>query len=203
MFKLLFLLPIFLFSSEITAVKSDKIYLDKSYQKGKSGIVLCPYLNKKIICARFISYGSYAKLFPYKEVVNNSFARPNILPKKGDKVLFNFNYNRILIIAPNQKIYEHIKNLYQNLNIIPSDNLATYVDKFDKKNLLSFQRDLNIGRYIFYHKGNIFEIDAFSLYAIKKKKLKIYANYNGPFFTYLKNFGIKNINYLQIFKGIK
>ena len=114
---------------KITGVNADVVTLDKYVKKGVSGVVLCPSEGKNIICARITAFGKKAKLSVYEELKNDAFALPNVFPKKGDTILLAKNYNRILIIAPNQLEYLKVKEKYKNATIISPDNFAAFVEE--------------------------------------------------------------------------
>ena len=89
----------------ILSVNQDTAVIEKYVKKGVSGVVLCPYEGKKIICARVVCFGKRAKLKIYDDLKKEAFALPLVVPKKGDKILLAKDYDRILIIAPNQLEY--------------------------------------------------------------------------------------------------
>ena len=72
----------------ILSVNNDIAIIDKYVKKGVSGVVICPYEDKKIICARAISFGKKAKLAIYDNLKNEAFALPIVYPKK-DKLLLH------------------------------------------------------------------------------------------------------------------
>ncbi len=201
---LLFLFAVFSFGFKvnITKVTNTTAYLEKNVQKGISGIVVCPYKNTKIICARAVSYGNKAKLYAYKELKNSAFALPFVYPKAGDKIIFAKNYKRILIIAPNQSTYLKIKQTYSDNTIISPDILATFLNgDISRKRLVNFAKTLDIGKYIIAYGGKIYETDALSFYAVNEKNFKTPA-YKKAFFTYIRNFDIKKTDYLKYLRGL-
>jgi len=211
-FLILFLF-VFSFSMEITTisnVKKNIISLSQNVKKGTSGIVLCPYENKKIICARCVSLGEKkAKLYVYKELENKAFALPIVYPKKGDKVIFSKNYNRIMIIALNQEVYLKLKEKYQNrFTIIPIDVFAAFLDDVPtKKDFVKFAREMNIGLFIFAL-DKIYFVDGESFYNINSKDydFKVNLKFKRPFYSsYNFDITLKNpIEYYKKFiKGIK
>ncbi|WP_168175704.1 plasminogen-binding N-terminal domain-containing protein [Nautilia sp. PV-1] len=185
----------------ITNVNSDVATLDKYVKKGVSGVVLCPYNGKNIICARAVCYGKKAKLLVYKELKNDAFALPVVLPKKGDKILLAKDYDRILIIAPNQLEYLKMKEKYKNATVISSDNFAAFLEGIpSRENFINFAKKLNIGRIIFVL-DKIYEVDANSFYAVKKYG-SINAKYKEIFFTTYPKFDIKGKNIIAYYKSL-
>jgi len=186
---LILFLFVFSFSMEtnIVNVKKDFIFVNQKVKKGTSGIVLCPYNNEKIICARCISLGDKkAKLYVYKNLKNPAFALPLVYPKKGDKVIFGKNYNRIVIIAPNQEIYLKLKEKYQNnFIIIPIDVFGAFLDDIPtKKDFISFARKMDIGFFVFAL-DKIYFVDGESFYMINSKNydFKVNLKFKKPFYS--------------------
>jgi hypothetical protein len=190
--------------ANIINVYGDRVLMDKNIKRGVSGVVICKYLNEDIICARAVADGNKAYLYPYSELKNRAFALPVVLPKKGDKIVFAKDYNRIMIFAPNQEVYLKVKNLYKSNVIISPDVFAAFLDdKVTKKDFINFAKSMDIGRYIFVIGNKIYETDAKSLYVVNEKNLNVNAKYQKAFFTYFKNFDIKPVNYLHLLKGLK
>ena len=185
----------------ITSVNSDIVTLDKYVKKGVSGVVLCPFEGKKIICARAVTFGKKAKLSVYDNLKNEAFALPIVLPKKGDKILLAKDYDRILIIAPNQLEYLKIKEKYKKATIISPDNFAEFLeDKPRRENFINFAKKMDIGRFIFVL-DKIYEVDANSFYVVKKYG-KNSAKYNEIFFTTYPKFDIKDNNMIIYYKNM-
>ena len=203
-----FLLAVAAFSQgisvKILSMKGDKITINGNLKKGINGVVLCPYENNKIICARAESLGgNEAKLYVYKALKNDAFALPLVVPKKGDEVLFAKDYSRIMIIALNQTSYLKTKEKYSKNTIIPIDLFAVFLnDNPTKKDFINFAKKMNIGRYIFVL-DKIYEVDALSMQVInsysnnyKNKKFKL------PFFTYYRFYDIKIKNPINYYKNL-
>ena len=184
----------------ILNVNNDIAIIDKYVKKGVSGVVICPYEDKKIICARAISFGKKAKLAIYDNLKNEAFALPIVYPKKGDKVIFAKDYNRVLIIAPNQVEYLKVKENYKNNLIISPDIFAPFVDEIPtKEEFINFAKEMDIGRYIFIL-DKIYEVDANSFYVVKKYG-KNSTKYKEIFFTNYKKEGIKD-NLISYYKTL-
>jgi hypothetical protein len=189
------------YSVTITGVNSDTVTLDKYVKNGVSGVVLCPYGGREIICARAVCHGKKAKLLVYKDLKNNAFALPVVLPEKGDKILLAKNYDRILIIAPNQLEYLKMKEKYKNATVISSDNFAAFLDGIpSRKDFINFADKLNIGRIIFVL-DKIYEVDADSFYVIKEYG-NVHAGYKEMFFTTYPKFDLKGKNIVAYYKSM-
>ena len=164
---LIVLVATFLFAFEVKInsidLKNKEVTLNEYVKKGVSGVVICKYLKTPIICARAVSFGKKTKLFVYDDLKNDAFAKPVVLPKKGDKIIFAKDYSRILIIAPNQNVYLKLKNIYKNNAIISPDVLASFLDDVNIKSLREFAKEFNIGRYIIAL-DKVYEVDSYSFY---------------------------------------
>ena len=183
----------------IISVNQNTVKIDKYVKKGVSGVMLCPYDGKKIICARVVCFGKRAKLKIYDDLKKDSFALPLVTPKKGDKIILAKNYDRILIIAPNQIEYLKAKAKYKNATLISPDIFATFIeDAPTKEDFINFAKKMNIGRIIFVL-DKVYEVDAYSFYAIKTYG-KNDVKYKSAFFTTFPN-NITNENFEKLYKS--
>jgi hypothetical protein len=184
----------------IKNIQNDEIVVDKYVKKGVSGIVLCPYENKEIICARAVMFGTKGKLSVYDNLENDSFALPIVTPKIGNKIILAKDYNRVMIIAPNQDSYIKTKNLFKNKIFISPDIFATFLDEIPtKEDFVNFAKKLDIGLYIFVL-DKIYLVDAYSFYAVKEYPLKEnYNKYNKPFFVTYNRFKVNS----SVFSKVK
>jgi len=205
--KVFFILLLAIFANAsymatITQVNGLKVKLNIPIKKGSSGIVLCPYEGEKIICARAISFGKYAKLYPYRNLKNDAFALPLVYPKKGDKVIFGKNYERVLIIAPNQTLYLTFKNRYKNLTIIPIDTFAAFLDDWPtKEDFIDFANKMDIGLFVFIL-DKIYIVDAHSFVVLLKEELPFsFKNFKEPFYSSY-NFSVKEKNMISYYKNL-
>ncbi len=195
-------------TAKIISVNNDIARIDKKIKTGISGVALCPYMDEKIICARAVAKGDLVKFYSYETLKNEAFALPIVTPKKGDEIIFGKDYDRIMIIAPNQQEYLNIKNKYKNNTIISPDVFAAFLDDMPNvNNFRKFADLMNIGRYIFVIDNHVYEVDSYSFYVINSHKIKNSSKYTKAFFTYFSNFDItdKNIEnyYLDLLKGLK
>jgi hypothetical protein len=209
---ILFLVFSYLISYEarIESVENSSVLLNKSFKNGMSGIVLCPYEDREIICARIIVFENKGELKVYDDLENSAFALPVVFPKKGDRVILGKDYNRVMIIAPNQDSYLKVKSMFKNKTFISPDIFATFLDKTPtKKDFINFAKELNIGLYIFVL-DKIYLVDAYSFYAIKSLELKKHYKFEKPFFNtyaislkggfFSKLFQSKISNYIAYYK---
>jgi len=202
-FFILILFGVFLFSETTTIERVNKkiITLKSDIQKGKTGIVLCPYEGKNIICASCVSLGkNKAKLEIYDNLKNRAFALPVVYPKVNNEVIFGKNYNRIMIIAPNQITYLKLKEKFKNLTIVPVDTFAAFLDDLpEKKDFLDFAKKMDIGLYIFAL-DKLYIVDSNSFYVINKEDLKLdNKKFKLPFYSSY-NFDIEEKNIISYYK---
>ena len=189
---------------KILNVNKTEISVNATLKKGINGVVLCPYKNNKIICARAVSLGGdEVLLYSYKALKNDAFALPLVFPKKGDEVLFGKDYSRIMIIAPNQTDYLKTKEKYSKNTIIPVDVFGAFLEgKPTKRDFINFAKKMNIGRYIFVL-DKIYEVDALSLQVINSYKNPYKNNkFKLPFFTSYNDYDIKMKNPINYYKNL-
>jgi hypothetical protein len=184
----------------IQSVDGNIVTLDKYVKKGVSGVVLCPYGDKEIICAKALSLGKKAKLLTYDNLKDDAFALPVVYPKKSDKILFAKDYDRIMIIAPDQYMYLKVKEKYKNAVIINPDNFAEFLSEIPtKENFINFAKKMNIGMFVFVL-DKIYEVDADSFYAVKVYG-KNDKKYNEMFFTTYPKFKVEK-NMIAYYKSL-
>jgi hypothetical protein len=191
---------LFAYEVKIKNIQNDEIRVDKYVKKGVSGIVLCSFENREIICARAVLFGTKGKLEIYDNLKNDSFALPIVTPKVGDKIILAKDYNRIMIIAPNQDAYLRVKNFLKNKIVVSTDIFVTFLDEIPtKEDFVNFAKKLDIGLYAFVIRNKLYLVDAYSFYVIKKYSLNKNYNFNTPFFVTYNNFQMEK----SVFSKIK
>ena len=191
-------LAIKLFAVGIVSVDKNIAKIDGDIEKGVSGVVVCPYNGNSIIAANAVSLGDgKVKLSNYDYLKNRAFALPIVPVTQKCEAVFKRNYNRILILAPTQKLYLKLKEEYKNSVIVPVDNFALFFEKdLTKKDILNFAKIMNVGRII-VAKKYLYEVDANSLQVVSKKEYL--GSDKNEFFT---NYGIFKIDYKKLIKGV-
>lgn len=70
----------------------------------------------------------------YKDLAQQAFPLPGLVPQKGDKIILNYLYNRALIVAPNFKIYKEITEHFSDIQWVHPDLMGAYLAKEYKPN---------------------------------------------------------------------
>jgi len=192
--KLLFLsVFIHLFAFNPNKIDTQILITDSKYsiinnrniQNGMTGYVI----HNNMIIAKALSLGNgHIKLLPFSALKNDALAKPKIMPKKGDKIIFGLYNKRGLIIAPTQNSYIQIQNSHPNINYISSDLFANYFEtKPTKKDFQNFCKDIKVGIIDFIlDKEYIVDCDSFAILEENKIESK---QYEYPFFCSYKKFG--------------
>ncbi len=198
---IMFALVLNAYQVKILNVNKNMVTFDKYVKKGVNGYVLCPYEGKNIICAKVVSEGKRGRLSVYGNLKNDALALPVVLPEAGDNVVLAKDYDRILIIAPNQKEYLLTKSHYKNDTVISADVFASFLDDLPKKKeFIGFAKKMDIGKIVFVL-DKVYEVDANSFYAIKKYGSNS-VKYKEMFFTTYPKFDIKDKNITAYYKSL-
>jgi hypothetical protein len=151
---------------------------NKNIQNGLTGYVI----HNNMIIAKALSLGkSRVEYLPFGALKNNALAKPKIMPKKGDKIIFGLYNKRGLIIAPNQNEYIQAQNNYPNIKWINSDLFATYFEsKPTKEDFRNFCSDVKVG-IIDFILDKEYIVDCQSMTILQTTKIKS-STYTKPFF---------------------
>lgn len=161
---------------------------------GSSGVVLHAFdATTKTIVARVDvveKKDGIAKLKfnVYKDLSQQAFPLPGILPEIGDKVILNYLYNRSLIVAPNFKIFQEITKHFKDIQWVHPDLMGAYLAKEYKPNpdREDFQKmcALNATSLIFFALDyNGYFVDCNNFQIIKKYKGASIKQVQLPFYT--------------------
>lgn len=161
---------------------------------GSSGVVLHAFdSTTKTIVARVDvveKKDGIAKLKfnVYKDLSQQAFPLPGILPEIGDKVILNYLYNRSLIVAPNFKIFQEITGHFKDIQWVHPDLMGAYLAKEYKPNpdRTDFQKmcALNATSLIFFALDyNGYFVDCNNFQIIKKYKGASIKQVQLPFYT--------------------
>ncbi len=121
-----------------------------------------------------------------------AFPLPGIMPSPGDEVTLNYLYNRALIIAPNETVFNEVTNHFDNIQWIHPDVIAAYlaVDYKPDPNKNTFDilcRKNTAGLIFFALDRRGFFADCQSLTVLKTLKTNPVASYQLPFYNRLDN----------------
>lgn len=193
-----------------------KIYDNENIVLGSSGIVMHRFDNQtNTIIARGVVVekdGIHAtirfKVFDALE--QSAFPLPGILPQKGDKIILNYLYNRSLIVAPNEIIFQEVTSHFKDIEWIHPDIMAGYLASQNRpnptqKHFKKMCHQNSAGLIFIALDGEGYFADCESFKILKTLKSGNIASYQVPFFnrvgkidTYIfdiKNAPIQNYNY--------
>lgn len=194
---------IFLFSADI----NNKILI--SIPKQDSAMIKIPALDLKVgesgIITREINNNRFILGIAIVDEINDGIATIDIkefesikdkyMPtplgtaREGDKIIFRILYDRALLIAPNQSIYQEITNDNKNIDFIHPDIFISYLANNDinepkQDDFIGFCNKFDVG-LVFITKKNsveIFDCQSFKIIAKDNISLKD-TNTQKPFFT--------------------
>ncbi len=117
-----------------------------------------------------------------------AFPIPGILPQVGDKVTLNYLYNRALIVAPNETVFNEVTKHFDNIEWIHPDLMASYlaVDYKPAPSRNSFDvmcRKNTAGLIFFALDQRGFFADCQSLHVLKTLKSGHISKYQLPFYN--------------------
>ena len=167
----------------ITTSKHHAI-VDKKIKAGMTGYVI----HDNMMIAKAVALGKgNVKYLPLVKLKNTALATPQIMPQKGDKIIFGLYNFRGLIIAPNKSIYQATKEKYPNITFLNSDIFATYFEnKPTTEDFQNFCKDFNVGIIDFIlDKEYIVDCESF---VILDEKDTTNVKYTKPFFSSYKEF---------------
>lgn len=184
--------------SELIKIEPNFGYIkdDEDILIGASGVVVQKLANFESIVARVSVIERKDGLLKlgfkvFSSLKQRAMPTPILLPKKGDKVVINHLYDRALIIAPNKKSYEALKEELKETKIISSDLLAAFlISNYSKvvsrKLLRSFCGQSATGLIALALKEEAFLYDCQDLKKLSSFKLKARGEVQRPFYTNIK-----------------
>ena len=107
---------------------------------GSSGVILHKFDAKtSIIVSRFDVVNKNAgkatlRFEKFEMLAQGAFPDAGVKPAVGDEVIVNYLYNRALIVAPNQTVYNEVTKKYNELTWIHPDVVAAYLAKLYRPN---------------------------------------------------------------------
>ena len=165
---------------------------------GSSGIVV--HNNIIIALAEAVSKNKL-KYLPYTNLTNRALATPKITPKVGDTIKMYHDYNRALIIAPNQEAYLNIKSKLKD--VVDSDlfvAMASDVTELEKKDFQKFCKAYDVGIVYFdLDKNYIVDCNTFKIIETTPNKTK--PIYKKPLFSSYQ-LDKSDTNYINYYKNL-
>ncbi len=173
-----------------TAVIKDS----KDITIGSSGIVLHKFDNTtSTIVARadvISKNGKEAKIkfYVYDMLEQKALPIPGIAPKKGDKVILNYLYDRSLIVAPNYKVYKEITKHFKDMTWIHPDLMGAYLAKEykpnpDRKTFHTMCKQNSTGVIFFALSNHGYFVDCNNFKVLKEYKSARVKRAQLPFYT--------------------
>ncbi|MBZ7977551.1 plasminogen-binding N-terminal domain-containing protein [Campylobacter sp. RM12654] len=187
MFKKTFILicfSVFAFANQFINAVIDKIdngyayahIVDAKYDENnlKNGAIVIKDIGEySIIVARasFVNNENNnikLELYTFSDLKQDALPLPILTPQIGDRVIFNNYIEHTLLIAPSQKIYDSIKNKYNNFIYFDTNVLAAnlYAKKQltpNRNDLREFCRTWAIGSVMVVLKNNLYLYECSSL----------------------------------------
>ncbi len=162
--------------------------------KGSSGIVIHKFDNEtSTIVARAVvekKDGVHATLrFEVFDLLEqSSFPLPGIMPVKGDEVVLNYLYDRALIVAPNETVFNEVTKHFDGIEWVHPDIMAAYLSVNYKPNPKKHEfdelcRQNDTGLIFFALDLRGFFVDCQSLEVLKVLKSGKIASYDLPFYN--------------------
>lgn len=198
--------------TEIKAANEQMVIFEsaKNIKVGASGVIMKEInRNSSFIISGFIitkvkNNMATALLKPYNTLNNDNFPTINMKPAKGDMVIVNYLYNRVLAIVPNARVFADMKKKYRDIRWIHPDILSGELVKSADESPAyeNFKRTCQnvVANMLFFGiDNNGYFVDCKSFKILKKINIKKYKETMLPYYTRIKdldggllNFGKNN-----------
>lgn len=166
--------------------------------KGSSGIIIHTFDNGlSSIIARAVVIekdGVRAKVRfeVFKNLSQDALPVTGILPKDGDFAILNYLYDRAIIVAPNEAVFNDVKNAFKNITFIHPDIVASYLSakRIPKPAREDFRKacaDNSAGLIFFALDDRGIFADCGSFEVIKEFKTQKAKYYQLPFYSNIKS----------------
>ncbi|ANV98608.1 hypothetical protein BBW65_07275 [Helicobacter enhydrae] len=158
----------------ITLKKSDEILV------GESGIVIhdigATIISNTIYVTKIDTDSIQADYVPFTLLEQKYLPTPVVKPKVGDSVVLRSFYSRGFIVAPNQQVYEQIKNLYSNIHFVNSDLMIADVGdqgivNASKKAFQQVCKTYSVGLLAVYNSSGLHLLDCQSFQILQTQAL--------------------------------
>lgn len=196
---ILFSLPLFadLFpattQSTILNINNNTLQISPSFPvNGMSGVIIHTYKDGTSAATTAVAQNENGILTILDKQLMEDSSLPRIATKiaVGDKVIGGYLYNNVLLLAPNENVYNEITSKYKKQWINP-DNYAAFISqKKDgvptKENLASFARSYQVGLVAIVKKDSIVIYDPMSEKIISKEPFAFSSQTKSPFFSHFE-----------------
>lgn len=207
----------------IEKVSRNFIYVraEKVPQDTFSGVIVRDFGPSKSIIAKanvvakedeFIKF----RIVDLKILEQNALPKTDVSVKAGDKIIFNYLYDRGLIIAPSEADYERTKELYPHIKFSHPDLLGAYLIRAyqvapQRSTFEKFCSDNALGVVAFVLRDRIRLVDCYDFLLIDEKKImRLAKSPQAPFYSRIKGYrqGLLNlfsesrINYYRYYRNL-
>lgn len=197
-------------STEVDDLDGNFIFIKENpqIQIGASAIIVQEIKNASSIVSRASVVGRERGLIklelkPFTMLEQRALPTLDVKVQKGDEVIVNFLYDRILLIAPNETSYNTLIQAYPELYFIHPDILgATLVRRFKlspkKKDFRTFCSNNALGIVAFVLEDRVSFVDCqdFTLLFEKPFNVKI-AKPQTPFYSNIKEYKKNVFNFAE------
>lgn len=173
-------------------------------QVGDSGIISREVNNNEFIIAEAqisdISDGvATVSVSEFSQMREKYLPKPKAQVAEGDKITFRILYDKALLIAPNQNVYQAISDRFNNIDFLHSDIFATFLAKEGENmpkiaDFGTFCKKFDLGLVFIAGRENLDILNCQSFKVLDSKAFSVGdLSANAPFFTRISNETIKEI----------
>jgi len=200
--------------SSVKSTSNGIIQLSSSVPAGMSGIIIHDYGNGlSAITHSTISLGNgKASVEPYTAILHKNIPSIQTTVTVGDNVIFGNFYNNALIIAPNQTVYQQIKEKFKRTWIHPDTFALDFMQEGDTKISMEvlerFAKKNQVGLVLVVASDRLLIIDPISKKIIGSTALKTNPNSaKTPFYARFKQinlsvFGTSDKTFTPYFQSV-
>ena len=195
---------------EIDELDEKFVYMkdNPQIQIGASGIIIKQIKNASSIVSRASVVGRERGLIklalkPFTMLEQRALPVLDVKVQKGDEVVVNFLYDRILLIAPDEKSYRLVESNYPELYFMHPDILGAYMvrefklsPKKNDFNLFCSNNALGIVAFVLETKVSFVDCQDFTLLFEKPLNAKV-AKPQTPFYSNIKGYKKNVFNFTE------
>lgn len=171
---------------------------------GESGIVSREVNSNEFILAEAqvvdITDGvAIVRVSEFSQMREKYLPKPRGKVEQGDKITFRILYDKALLIAPNQSVYQGIADNFKNIDFLHSDIFATFLAKEGENmpriaDFAKFCAKFDLGLVFVALQNRVEILNCQSFKILDSKSLNLTdLDTNPPFFTRISNETIKEI----------